>query len=253
MKYLIVFSFFFSYLCTIQAENSEGLGKVIRVDHTLLPVKFKKALDYIDFDQLGGDEGKVQVKVIDNNTLYLNISFSLDEITHQDNWEINIHPSFSPTFHWSPHLSPTENHVIDQHVFRSPTLIVADKKRSLVMIPDLDIMLEGTPVRWYLDLDAPDNILTLGMSKSYVSDHVLFEKEPGAIYPKGNVEIGFYLMLHENRASIDNPFREPLNFFWKKWGSSLYASGNPVGGDLKPYVEHTYNWAFNSWAKDVWQ
>ena len=253
MKYLIFFSFFLFHLFTIQAENSEELENISRIDHTTLPVIFQEALDYIHFYKLGDDEGTSYVKVIDKNTIYVNISFSLDEITHQDNWEVNIHPRFSPSFHWSPHLSPTDNHVIDQHVFRSPSLIVKDKKQSLTLIPDLDIMHKGTPVRWYLDLDAPNNILTLGMSESYVSDHVLFEKGPNAVYPKGNVEVGFYLMHHENKDSIDNPFREPLSFLWQKWGSPLYASGNPIGGDLKPYVEHTYNWAFNSWSKNVWQ
>ena len=175
---------------SIHAKNDVTLEKRIEINKTVLPLKFRKALDYINFYQLGDDEGTSYVKVIDKNTIYVNISFSLDATTHQDNWEVNIHPSFSPSFHWSPHLSPTDNHVIDQHVFRSPTLIAADKKQSLVLIPDLDIMRKGTPVRWYLDLDAPRNILTLGMSESYVSDHTLFEKGPDAVYPKGNVEVG---------------------------------------------------------------
>lgn len=255
MKYFIVF---FSFLFLQFQSDATAINCSIqktrkKFDKTVLPLKFSKVLDYIVHDQLGDDEGKSYVKVIDKNTIYVNFSFSLDEIVHQDDWRINIHPSFSPSFHWSPHLSPTDNNVIDQHVFRSPALIVADKEQTLVLIPDLDIMQKGTPVRWYLDLDAPKNILTLGMCKSYVSDHVLFEREPGATYPKGSVEIGFYLMLLEDKSSNDNPFREPLRFFWQKWGSSLYASGNPVKGELIPYVEHTYNWAFKNWSKNVWQ
>ncbi len=252
--YVIVFSILLFHLCSsVTAKDNNILQTRNRLDKTVLPLKFRKALDYIVYDQLGDEKGKSQVKIIDKNTIYVNISFSLGEITHQDDWKVNLHPSFLPAFHWSPHLSPTDNHVVDQHVFRSPTLIVADKKQSLVLIPDLDIMQKGTPVRWYLDLDALNNIMTVGMSKSSVSDHVLFEREPGAIYPKGNVEVGFYLMLFEDSSSIDNPFREPLNFLWQKWGSHLYASGNPIKGELSAYVEHTYNWTFKNWSQSVWQ
>lgn len=251
--FIIIFSIIIFQFNSIYAKNGTVQGKKIEIDKTSLPLKFSRALDYINYDQLGDDAGKSHVKIIDKNTIYVNISFSLDEVTHQDDWKINIHPGFLPTFHWSPHLSPTDNHVIDQHVFRSPTLIVADKKQSLVLIPDLDIMQNGTAVRWYLDLNAPENVLTLGMGDYYVSDHVLFSRQPGAVYPKGRIDIGFYLFLQEDKSSIDNPFRGPLTFLWQRWGSNLYASGNPLKGDLNPYIKHTYNWAFNTWSQSVWQ
>jgi hypothetical protein len=137
-------------------------------------------------------------------------------------------------------LTPTDNHVIDQHVFRSPALIVTDKEQTLVLIPDLEIMKKGTPVRWYLDLNAATNRLTLGMSNSRVTDHVLFERTMGAEYPKGVVEIGFYLLHDEEEGCRMNPFRMPLDFIWSNWGGEAYRSGNPVSGDLEPYIKHTY-------------
>ena len=99
---------------------------------------------------------------------------------------------FLPSFHWAPHLTPTDRNVIDQHVFRSPALIVADDHQTLILIPDLDIMQKGTPVRWYMDMDASSNTLILGMCNNHVSEHVLFERDQETTYPKGDIEIGFY-------------------------------------------------------------
>ena len=60
-------------------------------------------------------------------------------------------------------------------------------------------------------------------------------------------------MVHDDDAAVPNPFRHPLEFMWSRWGHDLYAEGNPVDKDLETYVEHTYNWAFNTWSESVWQ
>jgi hypothetical protein len=70
-------------------------------------------------------------------------------------------------------------------------------------MPDLDLILEGTPSRWYMDLDAPGRKLTLGMSDTEVEDHVFYVRKPGASYPKGRVRFGF-LVRGSERA--ENPF-----------------------------------------------
>ena len=57
----------------------------------------------------------------------------------------------------------------------------------------------------------------------------------------------------KDKKSINNPFRKALSFLWSNWGRDLYKSGNPLDEDLERYVEHTYNWAFNSWSESVWQ
>lgn len=215
---------------------------------------FKNVIAGIECDALGGQKGKSRVKVLNKNCVHVKITFSTDGTVRQDDWQVAVTPGFSPLFHWAPHLTPTGKHIIEQHVFRSPALIVSDDKQVITLIPDLDIMKKGTPVRWYLDLDAQNNRLVLGMSNSSVTDHILFQKEPGAEYPEGEeVEIGFYLMVHNDETSLKNPFRKPLDFLWSRWGHDLYQTGNPVKADLERYVEHTYNWAFNTWAENVWQ
>lgn len=246
--------FFIGYILILFAFsfNASAQEKMV-LNKKAFPLVFRNAVEGIAYDKLGEEKGKTSIKRIDKNTLHVKISFSPHEVIRQSDWQINLQPAFSPAFHWSPHLTPTDVHIIDQHVFRSPALIISNEEQILSLIPDLDIMQKGTPVRWYLDLNAETNTLTLGMSNSRVTDHILFEREAGAEYPRGNIEIGFYLLHYTDEASLSNPFRKPLDFVWKNWGSKTYKTGNPINSDLEPYVQHTYNWAFNTWSESVWQ
>ena len=252
LLYVSLLFLLFTVGCKPKAEIIV-LESAVLVDTGKFPANMKKAIESMHYSLLGNQVGKQQIQKIDNNTVHVKISFSLDNTVSKYDWQLNVKPGFVPDFHWAPHLTPSGNNIIDQHVFRSPTLIVSDESQVLMLIPDLNIMQQGTPVRWYMDMNAPANKLTLGMSNSRVSDHVIFERAAGANYPKGEVEIGFYLMYFDDAETLQNPFRKPLEFFWEGWGHALYQTGNPVSTNLENYVEHTYNWAFNTWAEQVWQ
>ncbi len=218
-----------------------------------LPANFREVIQNISYDNLADLSGNKIIQVINSNVIHVKIKFDLPNTFVQNNWQIDIRPSYLPTFHWAPHLTPGENNIIDQHVFRSPVLMMGNNEKILMLIPDLDIMKQETPVRWYMDMDALGNKMTLGMSNSRVVDHVLFERTAGATFPLGIVEVGFYLMLFNDSQTLENPFRKPLEFLWDKWGKNLYENGEPLQGDLLPFVNHTYNWAFNTWSESVWQ
>ncbi len=213
----------------------------------------ERFVEQLTYDKLGKHTPVVQQSQVDRSTIRIVFTFSLDEEVRQDDWQLRIQPAFEPSFHWSPHLTPTDNHIIDQHSFRSPALIAQDGQHLLILIPDLDLLTEEAPVRWYMDLDASRNILTLGMSEYQVTEHVLFERAPGAVYPAGEVKIGFYLMMFDEGAVIANPWRPILDFLWTRWGSGAFQQGAPKVGPLERYVEHTYNWAFDYWKDAVWQ
>ncbi len=203
--------------------------------------------------KLGGLAPEVTMEESEPNMTHVRLTFELPQPLGQDDWRINIAPAFDPRFHWSPHLTPTDDHIVDQHSFRSPAVFASSDRHVLALIPDLDVLSKATPVRWYLDLDAERNHLTLGMSDYDTSDKLLYVRKPGATYPAGKVEVGFYLLHTSNEESIENPFRPILGFLWRNWGRALFESGQPLGGDLLPYVDHTYRWAFESWKKSVWQ
>jgi len=210
-------------------------------------------INQVTFDLLGMNVPFIERKQCDPNTIHYTLSFTCHDEVRQDDWQLNVFPSFQPNFHWAPHLTPTDRHIIDQHCFRSPALIVHDDQRLLVLVPDLNILSECTAVRWYMDLDAEHNQLTLGMSNVQVTDHVLFQRAPGAVYQPGQVKVGFYLMTFENESMMINPWRPVLDFLWSNWGGPLFRQGAPRVGPLERYVERTYRWAFDYWKESVWQ
>lgn len=213
--------------------------------------------DYVSqlhIDRLGGKAPAMEISRIDDHRLHCVVSFELDVEVSQDDWQLRLTPAFEPTFRWAPHLTPTDRHVMDQHCFRSPALIAQDAARTLILIPDLDLLTADIPVRWYMDLDAPRNTLTLGMSDSGPEEHVLFVRRPGARYPAGTVRIGFYLMTFENDAAIAaNPWRPVLELLWQRWGSPAFRTGAPETAPPDRYVERIYDWAFKYWQDAVWQ
>lgn len=243
------------FLATIGCGSNSGDSdlNLSQLNLNKFPSNIEDAVYNITFANFDGAKVRQKINRIDKNSVHVTLLFNFPDSTSKDDWQLNITPAFSPVFHWTPHLTPSDNNVIDQHVFRSPALIMSDESRMLTLIPDLGVMQKGTPVRWYMDMDAEKNCMTLGMSNSKVTDHVLFERDSGADYPKGEVEIGFYLFYSDDEDDLQNPFRKPLEFLWERWGKPLYEAGNPVDHDLERYIEHTYNWAFKNWSESVWQ
>ena len=215
------------------------------------PIDCDSLIKSIEVDRLGDAEFSSEVTQVDENIVKVHIRFDLKDTVKQDDWQVQIKPAFKPEFNWAPHLTPTVNNIIDQHVFRSPALIATDQQRGIVIIPDLDILSRSGKNRWYMDMDAENNILSLGMSASKVSDHVLYERQPGSVYEGGIVEYGFYIIKYTEKQELANPFRLPLQFMWNKWGHDRLVKLSSE--DFEPYVKYTYNWAFNTWEKSVWQ
>ncbi len=193
-----------------------------------------------------------RIDSIEPGLTHVVMTYQLHDTIHQDDWRIKFQPAFDATLHWQPHLTPTDQHVVAQHVFRAPALIVANASQEIVLMPDLEL-LRNDDVKWYMDLDARTDQLTLGVSKSKVTSHVLFERDSGLTIPPGEFKFGFYVITSRNPEDIKDPWRRPLAFMWREYGAPLFTKGQPINSSLEPYVEHAYNWAFNSWSKSVWQ
>jgi len=241
--------FIVTYLGLIFCSKSAMAQKI-----PALPVEINSYVQLIKFGNIDNIKPVVQYTVISKNRVRVSVTWNLSYSVKQNDLQINILPAFKPTFNWAPQLTPTKDHIIAQHVFRTPALIVSSSQMQLAIIPDIDILKKGSPVDWYMDMDAPANKLTIGMSESAVKEHVLFVRNDGAVYPPGKIELGFYILTSNDIADIFDPFKEVLSFFWKKWGEPLYDAGEPLHHkDLEPYVLQTYEWAYDSWKKSVWQ
>ncbi|MDQ2863224.1 MAG: hypothetical protein M3R50_06165 [Bacteroidota bacterium] len=219
-----------------------------------LPLAVLPCIHSINFDKLDNYKPTVKYNIISKNLVRVYVSWDLRDSVKQGDVQITIVPAFKPNFNWAPHLTPDDDHIIAQHVFRTPAMIGSSVNKQIIIIPDIDILKKGSPVDWYMDMNAPENKFTLGMSQSQVKEHVLFVRKAGAAYPRGRIEYGFYIMTANDKESLFDPWRKVLSFFWKNWGAPLYKSGAPLHHkNLEPYVEQTYNWAFKTWKKSVWQ
>jgi len=234
-------------IAALLAARGAGAGNLA------LPAGLAGFIRPFSVETLGWTAPALRIEEPEAGLFRVRLSFDLETPVRQDDWKITVRPAFAPTFHWSPHLTPTDAFVIDQHAFRSPALVAASKEKVLVLVPDLDLLLRPQAARWYMDLDAPANALVLGMSETKVEPGLFFSRAPGASYPAGRHEVGFYLFVSSDPADIRDPWRKPLAFLWEHWGRKLFESGSPLAPDLSPYVRRTYDWAFGSWAGAVWQ
>src|SRR5512140_526372 len=171
----------------------------------------------------------------------------------QDELSVRFDLGFEPDFWWAPHLAPEEGYVVAQHVFRSPAVIAARGPLTLVVVPDLDIAGTRPANPWFLDYDAVNRKMWLGMVKTEIPEHVLFKKAPGMTFAPGKIELGFFVAAFDDRGEVRDPWREVTAFLWRRWGAPLYAKGQPIPDRLEPYVRRTYDWAFRGWGKFVWQ
>lgn len=218
-----------------------------------IPAEFSAYISDIGYGRLGGNEPDVSCSMVEEGLLKVSVSFDLKDTVRQDDWQLIMTPAFVPKRHWASHLTPTDDHIIAQHVFRSPALIAANDEKLVALIPDLDLLKEGSPVDWYMDMDAGKNRLVLGLSESAVREHVLFVRNTGAVYPPGKVEFGYYLMISDRQEDLANPWRRVCAFFWDKWGTAAFRQMFSDHENPEKYVKHTYHWAFDSWKDQVWQ
>lgn len=183
----------------------------------------------------------------------IRLRWELDEVLEKDDLALSFQLHYDPEFWWAPHLAPEDGHVIGQHVFRSPALISASSEGALVLVPDLDLCGKDEDTPWYMDFDARDNRMALGMSLTDIPEHVLFRKAPGMTLAPGTVDLAFYLIWLKDEKDLFNPWEKVGAFLWDRWGKSLYEKGEPTRVPLERYVEHSYAWAFDRWVHAVWQ
>ncbi|MBZ5565549.1 MAG: hypothetical protein LAP13_24400 [Acidobacteriia bacterium] len=196
---------------------------------------------------------RVSISKVEGGWQRVQLKWVLPRETAQDELSVRFDLSFEPEFWWAPHLAPQEGYVVGQHVFRAPAMIVQRGSLTLVVAPDLDVVGERVENPWFMDYDAMQRKMWLGMTATEIPRHVQYKKVPGMKFGRGKVELSFFVAAYHDRAEVRNPWSRVADFQWKRWGRPLYAQGEPIRAPLLNYVRHTYNWAFEGWGKFVWQ
>lgn len=202
---------------------------------------------------VGGAAAEITVTEAGDGWNHVKVSWNLAEPVSMRQLAVAIALEFTPDFWWAPHLAPEPGDVIAQHVFRSPALIAARGGRQLVIVPDLELCGKNPETPWFLDVDAPAGQLWIGLAKTVVPEHVRFQVDGEITLGPGRVALAFFTAAYDSGESPHNPWRRVSRFLWQRYGKPLYDRGEPIRVPMDRYVEHTYRWAFDTWAHAVWQ
>lgn len=230
---------------TMKFTPDNTTGKITRKNEEIANIKLATLA--------GKPADNVNVTKVADDWHHVLMSWNLDNEVKQDELSVEFSLGFDPDFWWSPHLAPDDGDCIAQHVFRSPAIIAAKGHEVLVIVPDLEFCGENSATPWFMDFDARNKKIWLGMTNTQVRTHVCYKKTPGMILPKGKINLGFYITTYTDKNEIPNPWDKVTGFLWKRYAHKLYEAGEPVSTPLDRYVEHTYNWAFDSWEDALWQ
>ena len=187
---------------------------------------------------------------IERDLIEITAQAHLPEETPVGDWQLNVRPRFVPDFFYTPHLTPEEGYAVDQHVFRTPALMMGRGDTVMCLLPVMESA-PGKPNRLYLDLNAPGAVMTAGISTTRTEEHVLYMKTAQAVLPRGPFVFRVRVMIQRGEAA-GNPFRAVLRYWWTRYGQRAMEALPPLR-NMAAYIRHTYTWAFDSWKEQVWQ
>lgn len=166
-------------------------------------------------------------------------------------WQLRIRPRFAPDFFYTTHLTPEEGYAVDQHVFRTPVVMMGQGDTVLCLLPVMECA-PCKPNRLYLDLDAPGTVMTAGVTTTQTAEHVLYRKTGQAVLPRGKFVFKARVMIQRGEEAVRNPFRAVLRYWWTRYGQKEMDALPPLR-NMPAYIRHTYTWAFENWGHQVWQ
>ncbi len=153
-------------------------------------------------------------------------------------------------FCWIPHLRRKPEHVIGDHIFRSPAVIYQTGEIMAALAPDLDTLGANRRMPTVMDarLDNPSAgapAFWYGFCNYKLDGHVFFEQAPPAREPlKGELRFGVDLIVsacEPERAGA----RRVLKHLWRRYGQPLIARVEPQTIPFDEYARRAYGYAFD--------
>lgn len=206
----------------------------------------------IEAGSLCGIRPQIEVNKADEDLYHLSFVYELQESGEQEDLNVCIQLPQNPDFAWSPHLTPEEGYIIQQHVYRTPAMIFGYEKTpgTVIVFPDLEALKDHSGF-WYMDMDAQAGTMYVGLSDSMMPEHVLYQKSGTVSYEAGKTVISFYVLISD--TIMENPFRPVLDFYWSRYGRQDALDVTPAKKDPDGYIAHTYDWVFDRWKDVMWQ
>ncbi len=130
-----------------------------------------------------------------------------------------------------PHLVPEPGYLMADMIFRSPAILVREKKLGITLLPDLTCLGDSRPAPWALDFDhnGPNDTTRLSLSviNHSLKKHVYFAGEPeeNIELPKNGLRLSGHVILSHDAG---NSFAQQIqHFLWKTYGNSNYKAVKP--------------------------
>ncbi|MFH1941360.1 MAG: hypothetical protein ABIL68_04590 [bacterium] len=240
--------------CQTGKKGPKDRMTIIKVDSVYRVDLNREACAQFSLPELNGcGFPRIEIDAMEDGWQRVRLQWEVPHEIAQDELSVRFDLAFEPDFWWAPHLAPYEGYVIGQHVFRAPAMVVQRGSLTFIVAPDLDAVGRRLENPWFMDVDAVQNKLWLGMVKNDIPEHVLFKKMPGMTFHPGKVALSFFVSAYHDRGEVRNPWSKVAALHWKRWGKPLYEKGEPIPASLQNYVKHTYDWAFEGWGDFVWQ
>ncbi|MGP4041086.1 hypothetical protein ACTWP4_14485 [Gracilibacillus sp. D59] len=161
---------------------------------------------------------------------------------------------------WKPHLSPQENMVVGDLVFRSPAIIFEDDKEMFALVPDIDFIDKQRIAPHVMDYVEQNNQLYYGLAHYEKVRHVYFQRTNQSFFVPNKQKLFRFYLVSWDKEQMERDFSPVTTFIWERFAkkrmvSDLESQTDFIHSikDLNTYVERTYDWAFNKWSSIVWQ
>ncbi|MGI8907539.1 MAG: hypothetical protein ACR2IE_13735 [Candidatus Sumerlaeaceae bacterium] len=171
-----------------------------------------------------------------------------------------------PDMMFAPALRKGADHVIGEHFFRAPAVMVQHGQIFAALLPDLDVLAREHPAQMIIDLDGLNGVvdaplLSYGFCRHRESGHVTFSHRPGEIMRvPGTMRFAYDLVLRadapawqlakgtspavDNNVLAQTAFDATAQWQWERYGNANLQKVLPQTMPFAEYAKVCYPAAF---------
>ncbi|WP_099159512.1 hypothetical protein [Virgibacillus ndiopensis] len=154
---------------------------------------------------------------------------------------------------WKPHLSPQDDMVVGDFVFRSPAIIFEKGHEMFALIPDIDFLNEQRIAPHVMDYVESERKLFYGLQHYEKTNHVYHRRFNKSIFLESGQTLFRFYLVEWKGTKEKRDFSPVVTFLFERFGERYMAGNSSSLNNLEVYAKYTYDWAFNRWENIVWQ
>ena len=210
---------------------------------------------------LPASQNLVSIRKLSKAITYVSCEIALDENTWISDIDIPVKLIFQDSsilnnskknFHWIPGINTASAQIISDHLFRSPAMIYALEKSSLVLIPDIEEIPDNRPAPYYMQVKYSDKNIELhyGLSDFETVRHVYFRRSTRQFTLSRKLKMGFYLLTPKTKDPLEL-LKTTNAFLWNRFAKKYTSSTLPQVVNFEKYAEVGYGMALNHYWVNV--